>query len=64
MRAEIELLKAEIRGEMTKIGRVIGEFTVLKEKLDAQKDVTSYDKAAIGYFLHNFYNGSENIFRS
>lgn len=64
MKAEVELLKADIRDEMNKMTKVYDEFTVLKKDLDHKQEINGYDKAAIGYLLHNFYNGCENIFRS
>ena len=65
MRAEVELLKADIRGEMDKISKVYKEFIPLKQQLDRKRDeINNYDKAALGYLIHNFYNGCENIFRS
>lgn len=64
MKAEVELLKADIRDEMNKIGKVYDEFIFLKKKLDQKEAIDSYDKAAMGYLIHNFYSGCENIFRS
>lgn len=65
MSAEVELLKSDIRDELKKLEKVFAEFIPLKEALDLKKEkVNSYDKAAIGYLMHNFYNGCENIFRS
>ena len=65
MSAEVELLKSDIRDELKKLEKVFGEFIPLKDTLDLKKEkVNSYDKAAIGYLMHNFYNGCENIFQS
>lgn len=65
MRADIELLKADIRDEMGKIKKLYQEFLAMEEKLNLSEDsITNYDKVVIGYFMHNFYNGCENIFRS
>ena len=65
MRADIELLKADIRDEMSKIEKLYQEFIPMTEKLKLSEDeITNYDKVVIGYFMHNFYSGCENIFRS
>lgn len=65
MKADIELLKADIRDEMGKIKRLYQEFVPMEEKLNLSEDnITNYDKVVIGYFMHNFYNGCENIFRT
>ena len=65
MKAEVELLKADIRDEMKKITRVYNEFINLNGELDLKnEEINNYDKAAMGYLLHNFYSGCENIFRS
>lgn len=65
MKYNIELLSADILDELSKLRRMIEEFALLSKKIDLPpKDITPYDKAAIGYYLHNFYNGCENIFRN
>jgi len=61
----IELLRADILDELGKIRRLRKEFTKIEEKLNhPSQSVSYYDRGAIGYLLHNFYNGCENIFRS
>lgn len=65
MAYDIELLKADILDELEKIELITGEFKKVKMKIDLPPDqVPYYDRGAIGYLLHNFYNGCENIFRS
>ncbi|MBW1790633.1 MAG: antitoxin [Deltaproteobacteria bacterium] len=65
MRADIELLRADINRELEKIETLREEFDQFEEKLTlGPDDITNADKAVIGYILHNFYNGCENIFRS
>ena len=65
MRADIELIRADIHNELEKIEKVYGEFNLWKGKLDlGPKEISNSDKTVIGYLLHNFYNGCENIFRS
>ncbi|RJP30997.1 MAG: antitoxin [Candidatus Omnitrophota bacterium] len=63
MNVSVELLKADIRDEMVKLERLEREFLQVENKLQpAASDVSNYDRAAIGYYLHNFYNGCETIF--
>jgi hypothetical protein len=66
MRYNLELLKADVGDELRKLGRLEQAFVQAAEsKLDdVPEDVPVYDRAAIGYFLHNFYSGCENIFRA
>lgn len=65
MNQNSELLKADIHDELLKIGKIYQEFQDIKPKLDMNAEqITNFDKAAIGYYLHNFYNGCENIFKS
>lgn len=65
MKYNIELLKADILEELSNIRRLEKEFSLSEDKLDKSSDeVPFYDRAAIGYFLHGFYNGCENIFQS
>ena len=65
MAYNIQLLKADIVDELDRISHVVNEFNRVKEKIDLPSDqVPNYDRGAIGYLLHGFYNGCENIFRS
>ena len=65
MAYNIQLLKADIVDELDKISHVVNEFKHVKAKIDLPSDqVPNYDRGAIGYLLHGFYNGCENIFRS
>jgi hypothetical protein len=61
----IELLKAEISDHLDRIRKLEKEFSRVEHILTRPAgDVTLYDRGAIGYYLHSFYNGCENIFRS
>lgn len=61
----MELLKADIRDELDKLSKLEKEFMAVQEKLSlGEHQVPYYDRGAIGYILHSFYNGCENIFRS
>ena len=65
MKYSIELLKADIRDELEKLSKLEKEFQAAYEMLDQDENqVPAYDRGAIGYMLHSFYNGCENIFRS
>jgi len=65
MKYNIDLLKADIADELNKLARLEAEFDKIKDKLGlSEQQITYYDRGAIGYLLHNFYNGCENIFQS
>ena len=65
MRYDTSLLKADIQYELQKINLIVAEFNKQASKIDLPgNDVPFYDRGAIGYILHNFYNGCENVFRS
>ena len=65
MKYSIELLKADIRDELEKLSKLEKEFQAAYEMLGQDKNqIPAYDRGAIGYMLHSFYNGCENIFRS
>jgi len=65
MKYSIALLKADIRDELEKLYKLEKEFQGVLEKLGMDEhQVPAYDRGAIGYILHSFYNGCENIFRS
>ncbi len=60
-----ELLCADVRDELAKIARLEAQFTSAEAHLSLPPEaVSDYDRGAIGYLLHNFYNGCETIFRA
>jgi hypothetical protein len=62
MKYNIELLKADILDELAKIEKLRQDFLAIMEKiLLPEKEIPHYDRAAIGYYLHGFYNGCENM---
>lgn len=64
MKYRIELLKADVLDELDKINRIKLEFDKVQAKIQLlSEEVGYYDRGAIGYLLHNFYNGCENIFQ-
>jgi hypothetical protein len=65
MKYNLRVLKADILDELEKLRRLKEEFANVEEKLERPEDkVPFFDRAGIGYYLHCFYNGCENIFRS
>ncbi len=59
------LLRADILKELDKIKILESEFSKINKMLRLPADkVPYYDRGAIGYILHSFYNGCENIFNS
>lgn len=63
MSHNVDLLKAEIADELGKLTLLAEEFVNVEDKLSLQ-ELPNYDRGAMGYLLHNFYNGCESIFRS
>ncbi len=65
MKHNLTLLVADIRDELARIRRLLESFRAREELLSKPaEEVPFYDRAAMGYYLHNFYNGCENIFKS
>ena len=65
MRPDAALLKADVQEEMTKLQRIVDELALYSPKFDqSEQHIKNTDKIVIGYYLHSFYNGCENIFRS
>ncbi|MBL7180961.1 MAG: antitoxin [Pseudomonadota bacterium] len=65
MKYNLELLKADIHDELENLKRLEQEFAKVEKMIDLSAEEVSYiDRGAIGYLLHNFYNGCENIFSS
>jgi hypothetical protein len=64
MQANVELLRADVEDELARMAQLEQVFASVRDKLSlAPEQVPAYDRGAIGYLLHNFYNGCENIFR-
>ena len=63
MTHNVELLKADIEDELAKLQELRQRFQELRPLLKKPpQDVPFYDRAAMGYNLHRFYNGCETIF--
>ena len=64
MQPNFELLRADVEDELARIAQLEQVFASVRAKLTLPPEqVPAYDRGAIGYLLHNFYNGCENIFR-
>ncbi len=66
MKHNLALLKAEVRSELVKLQLLEAEFDAAAGRVDLTSDtpIPNYDRSAVGYILHGFYNGCENIFRT
>ena len=65
MKHSINLLIADIEEELFRMSKVIEEFQPFVPKLDmSSAQISNYDTMIVGYLLHSFYNGCENIFLS
>ena len=65
MKQSLEFLRADVRDELEKIARIVTEFQEAEERTGLpETPLPNYDRGAIGYLLHGFYNGCENVFRS
>ena len=65
MNHNLALLKADVRDELDKLERLTRDFAELEDLLaKASEEVPFFERAAVGYYLHGFYNGCENMFRS
>jgi len=63
MKYNVALLEADIRDELENLKLLSLEYGSIEKLMNlSAEEVTFSDKAAAGYFLHNFYNGCENIF--
>ena len=64
MKYNVALLEADIRDELENLKLLSVEYNPIEKLMNLSvEEVSFFDKAATGYFLHNFYNGCENIFR-
>jgi hypothetical protein len=65
MTYNLELLRADVEDEPAKLARISEAFGRIEPMLELKPaEVGDYDRAAIGYYLHNFKNRCENIFRA
>jgi hypothetical protein len=60
---KINLLISDIQEDLKKIEKLKQEYDYFIE-LIGEKEPDTYQKAVIGFYLHNFYNACENIFIS
>lgn len=61
MKEKLELLIANLRDDLSSISKLTSEYDYFMATIgDKEPDI--YQRAVIGYYLHNFYNACENIF--
>lgn len=61
---EIKILRAEIQSDLDDLETVVGEITEIAEEIQSSDGKpTRRDMAALGSFVHSFYNGIENILK-
>jgi len=58
-----ELLIADISDDLKSMDRMKAEYDIFVSDVDWESP-SVYEKATVGYYLHNFYNACESIFRS
>jgi uncharacterized protein YutE (UPF0331/DUF86 family) len=64
MKYDTALLEADIRDELHRLDQLSREYGKISDLFSRpDSEVSFFDKAAVGYFLHSFYNGCENIFQ-
>ena len=61
-RNEVSLLRTEIEAILGDLERVVEEIERLLRDLGSSEPIYK-DRAAMGAFLHNFYNGIENVLK-
>jgi hypothetical protein len=59
----IKTLISYLQFELEKVLSLKDDMELLKSNL-GDKEPDKFDCSALGYLLHNFYNGAENIFKS
>jgi len=62
-RTELLTLQAEIESDLADLARVVEEIREMVQALPSQEEPSHKDKAALGAYLHSFYNGVENVLK-
>ena len=61
---DLEVLWVEIESDLEDVETIVKEVENLRSEIQSsRKEPSQRDKAALGSFLHSFYNGIENILR-
>jgi hypothetical protein len=61
MKEKLELLIANLNDDLKSIDKLKAEYDFFMAAIE-EKEPDIYQRAVIGYYLHNFYNACENIF--
>lgn len=61
-RSDLTLLKVEIESDLADLERIVSEIEAARNDIGSSIP-THRDKAALGSFLHSFYNGIENVLK-
>jgi len=61
-RSDLALLKVEITSDLTNLEHIVAEIEATRDDIGSSAP-TNRDKAALGSFLHSFYNGIENVLK-
>ena len=60
---ELLALQAEIETDLRDLSAIVGEIRETARDLHPEQEPSHRDKAALGAFVHSFYNGVENILK-
>ena len=62
-RADLLALQAEIEGDLADLARVVRAIQETAQALPSPEEPSHKDEAALGAFVHSFYNGVENVLK-
>jgi hypothetical protein len=64
MKNKIKILEADIEKEIENLELILKEFEKEVVPMLEHNYIRNFDKLAVGGYLHNIYNGIENIFKN
>ena len=62
MKEKIKVLIADIKDDLNSLKKIKSDYDLYMKKIDSDSVPDHFDKMIIGYLMHNFYSGCENIF--